>query len=178
LSSLQRAGGLGNRIETRKDGSAVILVLRPESRQSGPLEDARRLGELLGLEPGVNEIEIVYGLAPLGGRDVAMITRSMLEIILDLGLGIDLPAAHAASGRALPGPWQAGDAKAAPLVKIRSGTEAPDGAYAAVAYKGHWFWIDDTDVASKRTFTFLLILFSLAETGQGPSAPIVTVPSR
>ena len=48
----------------------------------------------------------------------------------------------------------------------------------AVPYKGHWYWIDDNDVASKRTFTFLMILFSLAETGQSSAAPVVTVPTR
>ena len=81
-------------------------------------------------------------------------------------------------GTAGPGRWQAGDAEAKPLVRIHSATEAPTDAYTAVAYKGHWYWIDDTDIASKRTFTFLMILFSLAETGQSTAAPVVTVPSR
>ena len=54
----------------------------------------------------------------------------------------------------------------------------PADSYAAVPYKGHWYWIDDNDIASKRMFTFLLILSSLAETGQGLAAPVVTVPSR
>lgn len=107
-----------------------------------------------------------------------MLSRSMMEIMLQLGFGIDLPAAHAASGRALPGQWQAGDEQAKPLVHIRSDPQEPPDAYAAVPYKGYWYWIDDTDIASKRTFTFLMILFSLAETGQTAAAPIVTVPSR
>jgi hypothetical protein len=107
-----------------------------------------------------------------------MLTRSMMEIILQLGYGIDLPAEHAAGGRALPGNWQAGDEVAKPLVHIRSGAQAPEEAYAAVPYRGHWYWIDDADVASKRTFTFLMILFSLAETGQSTAVPVVTVPSR
>ena len=42
----------------------------------------------------------------------------------------------------------------------------------------NWYWIDENDIASKRTFTFLMILFSLAETGQGVAAHVVTVPSR
>jgi hypothetical protein len=178
LSRLQRAGGLGNRVEARKDGSAVILVIRRQGQDSGPLEDAQRVGALLGLEEGVSEIEVVYGFAPRSGREVAMITRSMMEVILNLGMGIDLPAGHATSGRVLPGPRQAGDEAAAPLARIRSGAAAPEDAYAAVPYKGQWYWIDDTDIASKRTFTFLMILFSLAETGQAPAAPVVTVPSR
>jgi hypothetical protein len=178
LSRLQRAGGLGNRVEARKDGSAVIMVLRPERKSSGPLEDTRRVAVLLGLEEGASEIEVVYGFAPRSGREVAMITRSMLEIIMDLGVGIDLPAGDATSGRVLPGLRQAGEEAAVPLVHIRSGAAAPDVAYAAIPYKGQWYWIDDNDIASKRTFTFLMILFSLAETGQVPAAPVVTVPSR
>jgi hypothetical protein len=55
---------------------------------------------------------------------------------------------------------------------------APADACAAVPYNGYWYWIDDTDIASKRTFTFLMILFSLAETGQTTASPVVTVPSR
>jgi hypothetical protein len=107
-----------------------------------------------------------------------MITRSMLELILELGFGIELPATHATDGRATPGRWQAGDAAATPLARIRSGPTAPPDSYAAVPYKGYWYWIDDNDIASKRIFTFLLILFSLAETGQTVAAPVVTVPSR
>jgi hypothetical protein len=36
-------------------------------------------------------------------------------------------------------------------------------AYAAVSYKGYWYWIDDSEIASKSTFKFLMILFSLAK---------------
>ena len=178
LSRLQRAGGLGNRVESRKDGSAVILLLRRDGKSPGQQEDGRRVGELLGLEEGVSEIEVVYGFAPRNGHEVAMVTRSMLEIILNLGTGIDVPAGDATSGRALPGLRQAGEEAATPLVHIRSGAAAPDTAYAAIPYKGHWYWIDDNDIASKRTFTFMMILFSLAETGQTVVAPVVTVPSR
>jgi hypothetical protein len=178
LSRLQRAGGLGNRVEARKDGSAVLLVIRRSGKDTGPAEDARRVGELLGMEEGLSEIEVVYGFAPRGGREVAIITRSMLEIMLELGMGIDLPADHVTAGRVLPGPRQSGDETAVPLVHIRAGTAVPESTYATVPYKGYWYWIEDNDLASKRLFTFLLILFSLAETGQSPAAPVVTVPTR
>jgi len=88
--------------------------------------------------------------------------------MLQLGFGIDLP--RACDGRArMP-------ANGNPAMSRRAagahpfGTEAPADAYAAVPYKGYWYWIDDTDIASKRTFTFLMILFSLAETGQTTAA--------
>ncbi len=176
LSRLQRAGGLGNRVETRKDGSAVILVLGPERQGVERQDDVRVVRDLLHLDPVVSEIEVAYGVAPRNGREVAMVTRSMLEIMLMMGLGIDLPPPT--RSKALPFQGQAGEPAVTPLVRVRSGTAVPADAFVSVQYRGQRYWIEDEDVATKRTFTFLLILFSLAETGQSSVAPVVTVPAR
>ena len=181
LTRLQRGGDIGISVEPNKDkgakdGGAVLAVIRRADPGTALEADGRRVRELLGLDSDVFTFEISYGLVPRNRNEVALMSRSMMDILLQLGFGIDLPAASGA--RVLPDQGPAGDLKARPLVHIRSGTEAPADAYAAVPYKGHWYWIDDADVASKRTFTFLMILFSLAETGQSTAAPVVTVPSR
>jgi hypothetical protein len=178
MTRIQRAGNIGIRVEPRPGGSAAVLVMRGAAAGAALSEDSRRLRQLLGLASDATEFEVGYGLVPRSRNDVAVLSRSMMEIMLQLGFGIDLPAEHAIDGRVLPGQLRPGDVPATPLVHIRSGTQAPADAYTAVPYRGHWYWIDDTDVASKRTFTFLMILFSLAETGQSSAAPIVTVPSR
>jgi hypothetical protein len=178
LTRIQQAGNIGIRVEPRKDGSGVVAVIR-RAEPGTPLgEDSRRVRELLGLDDAVSDFEVVYGLVPSHAKEVALLSRSMMEIMLQLGFGIDLPAAHLNDGWVLPGLRQAGEAAGKPLVRIRSARDEPALAYAAVPYKGHWYWIDETDVDSKRIFTFLMILFSLAETGQAPAAPVVTVPSR
>jgi len=178
MSRIQRAGNIGIDVEPRKDDQAVLLVIRKPGTSDVPGDDGRRVRELLGLAGDATQFEIVYGMFPRDRGQVAVLTRSMMEIMLNLGFGIDLPAADVASGRVLVGLRQADEAKGERLVHIRSGAEAPADTYAAVQYKGNWYWIDDYDVESKRTFTFLMILFSLAETGQGVAAPVVTVPSR
>lgn len=178
LSRIQRTGGLGIRVEPRQGGSAVVIVLPRGDTNRALLEDSRRVQQLLGLEGGTDEFEIAYGLLPRSGKEVAMLSRSMLELMLELGFGIEVPEADVKAGRVLPGRREADSAPYTPLTRIRSGAEAPADAYVAVPYRGHWYWIDDSDVASKSTFTFLLILFSLAETGQSAAAPVVTVPSR
>jgi hypothetical protein len=178
MERIQRAGNVGIRLEPGQDGGGVLVVMRRADGGTGAGEDGRRVRALLGLRDDASDFEIAYGLIPRKPNEVAMLTRSMMEIMLQLGFGIDVPAEHAKAGRVLPGQRQPGDAAAEPLVRIRSGTEAPADAYAAVPYRGYWFWIDDTDIPSKRTFTFLMILFSLAETGQTTASPVVTVPSR
>lgn len=179
MSRIQRVGNLGIRVEARGNGSAVMVVLGRATANAEQLEDARRVRELLGVAAGTAEFEISYGLVQRSEREVSLLTRSMLELLLELGFGIEVPAKHMAEGRATVGVRQSGDAVAnSNIVRIHSSTEIPTNSYAAVPYRGHWYWIDDTDIASKRTFTFLLILFSLAETGPGAAAPTVTVPSR
>jgi hypothetical protein len=178
MERVQRGGNVGIRVEPGEGGGGVLVVIRRPEAGAGPGEDGRRVRTLLGIGGDADEFEIAYGLIPRKPNEVAVLTRSMMEIMLQLGFGIDLPPEHATQGRVLPGQRRPGDAKAEPLVRIRSGTEAPADAYATVPYRGYWYWIDDTDIVSKRTFTFLMILFSLAETGQTTASPVVTVPSR
>jgi hypothetical protein len=178
LATIQRARGLSIRVEPRKDGSAVVLVLGEDHADAALAAAQRRVRELLRLAPDARQLEIVYSMHPAGPAEVAVLTRSTLEIILQLGFGIDLPAGHVSEGRASAGRWRAGDERARPLARIHSGAQPPSDAYAAAPYKGTWYWIDDTDTRSKRVFTFLMLLFSLAETGQTAIAPTLTVPSR
>ena len=67
--------------------------------------------------------------------------------------------------------------KASSRVRIESSKEKPDDPFIAVKYRGHWFYIDDRDFRSKRMFTLLLFIFTLAETGAPEKAPILTIPT-
>jgi hypothetical protein len=50
-------------------------------------------------------------------------------------------------------------------------------AFVAVPHHGYWYWIDDRDLPSKRMFSFLMFIFTLAETGGKEGGPIVTIPA-
>lgn len=65
-----------------------------------------------------------------------------------------------------------------PLLEVRHGSEQPQDAFVAVRYRDQWFWIDDRDLRSKLMFNFLMLTFSLTETGEIRAAPVVTVPVR
>ena len=46
----------------------------------------------------------------------------------------------------------------------------------AVPFKGHWFYIEECDIDSKRTFDLLLELFNLEiRTGGGAQGPLLTI---
>ena len=91
----------------------------------------------------------------------------------------EVPAADIQEGRATPGLQQGEDA-AAPrsLVRIRCSKSKPADASVAVAYRNQWYWIDDRDLRSKRAFAFMLMLFTLADSGKGESLPLITIPAQ
>jgi hypothetical protein len=47
-----------------------------------------------------------------------------------------------------------------------------------VRYRGHWFWVDDDDAATKRAVSVVILLFSLADTGTGERLPLITIPAQ
>lgn len=108
-----------------------------------------------------------------------MITRSMLQIMLELAAGVEVPASDVADGRAAPGSvsHQVEETQGPATLEIVSGSSLPREAYVAVPYLGRWFWIANTDIRSKYAFGFVMLLFSIADTGVRGSAPVVTVPA-
>jgi hypothetical protein len=119
----------------------------------------------------LNVVKLRYADVPVF-LDVAMLTRSMLEILGEVSTLVEVPQLHIEEGRTrATSPPKEGDLP----IRIHSGVDKPDDSYAAIEYRDHWFWIDDTDFQSKRVFTFLMIMLSLAETGSTPAAPLLTV---
>jgi hypothetical protein len=44
-----------------------------------------------------------------------------------------------------------------------------------VQYRNRWFWVDDRDLASKRGMGFLLVPFTLVESGTSATTPVLTI---
>jgi hypothetical protein len=92
---------------------------------------------------------------------------------------VDVPTHHIVENRASHGAFDVtntvGDERS--RVKIHSNVDEPDDAFVSVYYRDTWFYIPDTEFRSKRLFSFLLFLFTLAETGAPGKAPVLTIPT-
>lgn len=97
--------------------------------------------------------------------------------MIALALEIDVPSEHVEEGLTLPTliPTQGDGEKTEKLINIQSGSDKPEKAFVAVKYEDFWYWIDKGDFYSKRVFTFLMILFSLTESGGKGGLPLVTI---
>ena len=45
-------------------------------------------------------------------------------------------------------------------------------------YRGQWFWVDDRDWRSKRAFTAIMFLFTMAENTGEEKLPLITIPAQ
>jgi hypothetical protein len=135
------------------------------------VDEAKRL---LGMPRAASEAEVVYGLSPQPGQ-VAVLSRSMLGVLAQLGLQIDVPPDDVAQHLTLPTVGNIG-LEHRPVVIIHSGAAAPADVFTSVQYRRTWFWIAEDDFDSKLAFTVLQILLALARTEIAPGA-IVTIPA-
>ena len=180
LREIQKSGAVGMRIFKESDHKETTVMFFHRKNMTPEIEAAlKEVNELLGLNPEEQELAVTYGLIPSNDREIAMLTRSMLHIMVKLATQIHVPSQHVSEGRTVPSlaAPDSAEEKVGQLINIRSSVDKPENSYAAVNYKDHWFWIDDMDFKSKRTFTFLMILFSTTESGDKEGLPLVTIPA-
>ena len=164
--------------DTTMQESTVMFFYRkritPETEAA--LKEVHRL---LGLKTGVAEAEISYGLVPRNDTEIAMLTRSIIQIMIELATEVEVPASHMKDGRAAAVLAENGapGEPSGKLLRIQNAVDRPADAFVTVKYRNHWFWIDDCDFASKRIFSFVMLLFSLTETGGKEGLPLVTIPA-
>jgi hypothetical protein len=177
MRKVQSEGSVGMRFKRiDKDEAAwMVFRLKRDEATDSLVQDIRKT---LGLDPKTNEFRVVYGTVPKDDQEVAILTRSILEVIIDLSADIEVPAVHVKEKRVNPtfAEMGAGE-KTRPLVRIQSSSENPGDAFVSVRYRDSYFWIDDRDFTSKKIFSFLMFIFTLVESGEKGMAPVVTLPT-
>jgi hypothetical protein len=170
----QLSGHVGMRIEVGKDKkeSLVMFFRDPDIDPdlAAQLNEARKL---LGIDPAQREVHVVFGATRGGPNEVTMATRSLYRVLIMLATSVQVPDVHLAEGRA---PSFGGDvSEDRPRFTVLSGCEKPKDYFTATQYRGHWFWIDDRDLESKRTMAYLMVLLALADTGAKEPVPFLTI---
>lgn len=178
LRRIQVSGVIGLRVQREGREEAVVMSFR---QKVDPDVEAEVLAvrQLLGLDPGERQFRVVYGSVAANTKEIAILSRSILEVLVELSSFIAVPEAHVAEQRVGPTaePEVGPGGPVPPLIRIASETARPPDAFVAVPYRDQWFWIDDRDMPSKRLFSFMMFFFTLVETGGKEGAPVVTIPA-
>jgi hypothetical protein len=175
IRKAQESGQVSLRVVpgTDKTNPDVVMAIRSKDIPLSLVEDLNQMRKLLRLDPDVSEFKIVFGMLPKEKNEIAFRTRSVLRILTYLALAVQVPEKDLAEGRALainvPG------SSAQPQFTVLSSCKKPADCFTAVHYRGSWFWIDDRDLNSKRTMSYLRVLLGLAEGNQKEAAPALTI---
>lgn len=180
LRKIQVSGAVGLRVQTdTKKQETALVTFRSKDISEATLADIKELRKLLRLDPEAGEVKLVFGGTAVDGKELAVQTRSMLHIMGTMASQVEVPPEHIAQGRAAPGFESANNVdERLRLIRIHGSKQKPSDSYVCVRYRDVWFWIDDRDLKSKRAFAFMMMLFSLAESGEKEPLPLITIPAQ
>ena len=178
-----------------KSTTQLVLRVAPEAVHS---TEMREIAEHLELEPGQASYRLIldkFGqlkkpsatrlghTVPLDEyrNELNVSTRSIKEMMFYLSHGIDVPHSHVAKelvtqtrdadGREFDWHCMTHD-----LLKVQVSRLPPTDVAVSVFYRGHWFYIQDSDKNSKSTFNLLIELFNLKiRAGGGAQIPLLSI---
>lgn len=179
MRELQTAGGVALGVEkSPTTGETAVAVFRraelPPEVEAKSIEVRR----LLGLPVALRQFPVVTSSSPAPQGALAMQPRSLLQVLQAVAAFVEVPPEHLAKE------WVTAVAETDEAehqifgIRIRSSRHQPPQPYAAVRYKGHWFWIDQSDWRTKRTLVLVILLFTLTDTGTPERLPVLTIPTN
>jgi hypothetical protein len=180
LRDLQESEGVDVRIEQPKNRSATSLIAFPPKNRDPQLKaEAAELRSLLNLRPGLEKFEVYYGGYSGKDDEISMMTRSMLQVMLELAAEVRVPQSEESERRVTPGlvVGETNPDTGSSALNIFSGSKLPTDSSVAVQYDGRWFWIADDDIRSKSVFGAVMLLFSISDIGTKGMGPLVTIPA-
>ena len=182
LGELRADGVLGFRFDTETGPRTAYLLL--EDREDHPLDPrARRLLELLGLDPDLRSFPIRFGFSQGRTGEIRIYTRSLIEIFTNLAAQVEVPAGDVAAGATYPTQMSPVELPSLPDLAVMSrpgrpwDAFVPRDSFVAVEYRDSWYWIDNRDFGSKRVFTTLMLLLNLVDRGRDAQLPVITIPA-
>ena len=176
LRELQVQGKIHFGAVQNGQGQHMVLRFSPEAAAS-PI--ARELRKLLGAGQDAADLHLATGAAAAG--QIPVVTRSLMGVLFYLSHSIEVPEDDVEAGRVTltknsddsPFDWSE---VTEGLLQVRTGSWRPGNASVRIRYRGAWFYVDDSDLPSKSTFSFLTQLLALQSGEVKSSAPVLTIP--
>jgi hypothetical protein len=155
-----------------------VLVFEPEALDHAQYQEFTRI---LGLNPTKLVFPVTVAARSGGNNSIYLRFRSLVGVMYFLSQSVQVPEEDVVAGRVTvtrdaagqPFDWQR---VTEGILTIRSSTEPPDNASVAINYRNSWFYIDDSDLDSKSTFSLLGQVYQLQAGDAKSVAPVLTLP--
>lgn len=180
LREIQESGAVRTyaKVDAKKEETDII-ALRTNNVPPEVLAEIAELRRLLHLNPDAAEFKLVSAPLPSNDTELAVQTRSIEELLSNMAAQVEVPSEDVARHKAFPGFETGHDVPGVvPMIRIHSAKRKPEDSFVSVYYRNTWFWIEDSDLLSKRAFARLMQLFTMADTGSRENQPVLTIPTR
>ena len=137
------------------------------------------LRQLIGLT-NHNRFRITYRVTNIKDDEISIQTRSVMAMMEFMARGVEVPLEHLEDGWVIDYGLQNSEGEGAKELipfKMHSSKKRPKNVFAAVRYKGYWYYIDHADITSKRALSLIIVLFRLQAPTPSGAAPILTLPT-
>jgi hypothetical protein len=99
LKDLQTSDQIGFRVQPTKEGEATVTAFRAKGISEADLERSKKVRELLHLSLDAQEFKLVEATTQKDDKEVAMLTRSMSQILAEAAAGVEVPPSDIEQGR-------------------------------------------------------------------------------
>jgi len=179
LREVQAAGAMGMRVEVDKaKGQTAVLFFQRDDVTPEIAEKSAEIRRLLKLPADENKFTLIYSPSRGAPGELAVNSRSLLQIMGAFASYVDIPEADLQRHSAVPAIGNTAAEGRTPPVRIYSGKNRPADAYVAMRYRDYWFWIDNDDWKTKRALTAIMFFFTLGNTGGNENLPLITIPAQ
>ncbi|MCK5915649.1 MAG: hypothetical protein KAG92_05890, partial [Deltaproteobacteria bacterium] len=165
-------------VQQSKGKDKTVSLHFSKSQNSATQQQIAEFKSILNLDSKIDVFRIVNRAINRQPDEISIQSRSLLSMMTFLSKGVEVPEEDGKTGKALLLPEEVQRAIAAHgVLTIHSQKDLPVDPFVAVKYRDNWFYIDITDLTSKRTFSTLQILFQLQSPSNGAAAPLLTLPA-
>ncbi len=101
MRDLQSKEAFALRVQRREVKNRAVMFFRPRQVDEATEAEAKEVRTLLGLNPEAKEFSVFLAHIQKDDKEIAMVTRSMLEILAEASAGVEVPATDVQEGRVL-----------------------------------------------------------------------------
>lgn len=167
-------------IQSRIDSETQELLI--QFNNNAVEAEVEELKDLLNLDQDLRTFKVNGDFFQHNPDTISIRTRSIMSILFYLSQNIEVPLADQEKGLVTRttilggGTYDWGQTAAGSQFQVFVADNEPKEAFLAIPYRGHWFYIDDSDLDSKSSFLLLSQLFNLQAGSINRPGPTLTIP--
>ncbi len=178
LRTLQKRNLTNVEYEPIDGKSTLVFSLAEEALD---LPETHKLVEMLRLTPNKTDYPIIRNEMDHNPNVVRLRTRSVMGLLYYLSQSVEVPEDDVRKGKLTTTKYADGSPfywsdLFSNLFQIKSSSEKPSDAFVSIKYRGSWFYIDDTDIESKRTYSLFGQIFAIQAGKIKVERPMLTLP--